>query len=181
MSRPATVRTKRSTPARAVPRLAESPQEYAAALSGEGAPRKGWFEAVFAQAPTERVATAKRGVPATYLAHLAKATGEPKERVIALLGLSRATVDRKARENRPLSVVESERVLGLAKVIGQAQAMVDESGDPAGFDAARWLASWLERPLPALGGRAPAGFMDTAEGQQIVSDLLARARGGAYS
>jgi len=130
---------------------------------------------------TERVEVAKRGVPAISISHLAQATGEPKEHVIALLGLSRATVDRKARANQALSVVESERVIGLAKLVGQVQAMVTESGDPAGFDAARWVAGWLEKPMPALGGRAPAEYMDTAEGQQVVAGLLERARSGTFA
>jgi uncharacterized protein (DUF2384 family) len=59
--------------------------------------------------------------------------------------------------------------------------MVDESGDPAGFNAPVWLAAWLERPLRALGGRRPAELMDTPEGQSIVSDVVARMQSGAYS
>jgi putative toxin-antitoxin system antitoxin component (TIGR02293 family) len=140
-----------------------------------------WFVRVFAMPAIERVAVAKRGVPAASIAGLARATGESKERVIALLGLSRATVDRKARASQALSVVESERVIGFARLVGQAQAMVDESGGSAGFDSARWVAGWLEQPMPALGGLSPGEYMDTAEGQQIVSGLLERARGGAYA
>lgn len=140
-----------------------------------------WFVRVFSMHATERVEVAKRGVPAVSISHLAEATGEPKEYVIALLGLSRATVDRKARANQALSVVESERVIGLAKLVGQVQAMVNESGDPAGFDAAKWVAGWLERPMPALDGRTPGEYMDTAEGQQIVAGLLERTRSGTFA
>jgi putative toxin-antitoxin system antitoxin component (TIGR02293 family) len=140
-----------------------------------------WFVRVFSMPATERVEVAKRGVPAVFISHLAKATGEPKEHVIALLGLSRATVDRKTRAKQALSVVESERVIGFAKLVGQVQAIVNESGDPAGFDAAKWVAGWLERPMPALDGRTPGEYMDTAEGQQIVAGLLERARSGAFA
>ena len=140
-----------------------------------------WFVRVFSMAATDRVEVAKRGVPAMFVSDLARATGESKERVIALLGLSRATVDRKARANQALSVVESERVIGFAKLVGQVQAMVNESGDPAGFDAARWVAGWLSQPMPAIGGRSPGEYMDTAEGQQIVAGLLERTRGGAFA
>lgn len=140
-----------------------------------------WFVQLFAMPATDRVAMAKRGVPAASISGLAQATGESKERVVALLGLSRATVDRKARASQALSVVESERVIGFAKLVGQAQSMVEVSGEPTGFDAARWVAGWLEQPMPALGGRSPGQYMDTAEGQQIVSDLLERARGGAFA
>ena len=59
--------------------------------------------------------------------------------------------------------------------------MVEESGDPRGFNAAPWVARWLEEPLAALGGRKPRELMDTAEGQAVVSNMLARAQSGAYA
>lgn len=98
-----------------------------------------------------------------------------------VLGLPRATVDRKARDNKPLSIEHGERVLGFAKLVGQVQVMVEESGDATRFDAATWLAEWLERPQPALAGRCAADYLDTSEGQQLVSNLLARMQSGAYA
>ncbi len=59
--------------------------------------------------------------------------------------------------------------------------MVEESGQPQGFDAAAWVAGWMDRPVPALGGMKPAEMMDTAEGQSIVANLLSRAQTSAYS
>jgi putative toxin-antitoxin system antitoxin component (TIGR02293 family) len=167
-----TVRTKRKAAARVViVKAAPWPARTSSA----------WFLRMFSMPATDRVEVAKRGVPAAVVAQLAKAAGESKEHMVSLLGLSRATVDRKARANQALSVVEGERVIGFAKLVGQVQTLVNESGDPEGFDAARWLAQWLERPMPALGGRPPAEYMDTAEGQQIVAGLLERTRGGAYA
>ncbi len=52
--------------------------------------------------------------------------------------------------------------------------MVEESGETDSFNAAEWLAQWLEEPLPALADGRPVDLMDTAEGQAIVSNLLAR-------
>ncbi len=170
--RTVTVRTKRKSAVRLV---APGAARWPARTSAD------WFVSLFSMPATDRVEVAKRGVPAAGLAQLAKATGESKEHMLSLLGLSRATVDRKARANQALSVVEGERVIGFAKLVGQVQTLVNESGDPDGFDAARWLAQWLERPMPALGGRPPAEYMDTAEGQQIVAGLLERTRGGAYA
>ena len=100
---------------------------------------------------------------------------------MSLLGLPRSTVDRKARSRQPLPIDQGERVLGLLKLVGQAQLMVEQSGRAEGFDAPRWVTSWLARPLPALGGRRPAEFMDTAEGQRAVSNLLSAATGGAFA
>jgi len=65
-------------------------------------------------------------------------------------------------------------------MIGQVQLIVHESGAREPFDAAAWLAGWLEQALPALGGHMHAEFMDTAEGQTMVALLLAQARSGAY-
>lgn len=139
------------------------------------------FEQVFLTAPYERIAAIKRGVPAGELNVLAERMQIPKESLISLLRLSRATVNRKARDMKPLSQDESERVLGVACLIGQVENMVKESGAPQGFDAAVWVAAWLHAPLPALGNQPPASFMDTVEGQKLVSGILAMGQSGAYA
>ena len=97
------------------------------------------------------------------------------------LGLASATVNRKSWGQKPLSSDESARVFGMARLVGQVQVMVGESGDPEGFDAATWVAKWLEQRLPALGGRRPAELTDTPEGQNLVSNLVARFQTGAYA
>jgi putative toxin-antitoxin system antitoxin component (TIGR02293 family) len=139
------------------------------------------FASVFRADPIERVKLVKDGVPASAVESLAKRMAIPKERLMSTLGLARATVERKVRENKRLSPDESSRVLGMARLVGQVQAMVEESGRPEGFDAAAWVALWLDRPLPALAGHKPAELMDTAEGQGIVANLVARMQSGAYA
>ena len=120
-------------------------------------------------------------MPARALVSVAQRMGITKERLFTTLGLPRATVDRKVRESKILTPVESSRVLGLARLVGQVQTLVEQSGDSEGFDAAQWVANWLEEPMPALQGRRPAEFMDTAEGQAIVANLVQRAQSGAYA
>ena len=66
-------------------------------------------------------------------------------------------------------------------LFGQVQAMVNESGNYIGFDAASWLTSWLDAPLPALDGIRPADLLDTIEGQTLVSTILAQMQSGAYA
>jgi len=139
------------------------------------------FEQVFLSPPSERINTIKRGVPAEHINVLAERMDIAKEALIDTLGLARATVNRKARDNKPLSQDESERVLGIEYLIGQVENMVKESGNPEGFDAAKWVSNWLKSPLPALGGQTPASYMDTVEGQKLVSNLLATAQSGAYA
>jgi putative toxin-antitoxin system antitoxin component (TIGR02293 family) len=129
----------------------------------------------------DRMSLVEQGVPSRYLRVLATLMQIPVDRLYRTLGLVRPTVDRKMRLSRPLSANESERVLGLARLIGQAQSMVEESGRPGDFDAAKWIAKWLDQPLPALGGRIPAEFMVTADGRHCVADLLAQQQSGTYA
>lgn len=97
------------------------------------------------------------------------------------LGLPRATIVRKSKAHQKLSTEQAERVVGLSKLIGQVQTMVEQSGEPEGFDAAHWVAQWIERPNAALGGRRPAELMDTVAGQDLVGSVLAKMQSGAYA
>jgi putative toxin-antitoxin system antitoxin component (TIGR02293 family) len=140
-----------------------------------------YFKTAFRADPMERVQVVKDGLPARFVEEMARNMSVSKESLVGTLGLARATIDRKAKQDKPLSSDESSRVLGLARLVGQVQAMVEESGEPEGFNAGEWVARWLERPLPALDGRRPAELMDTAEGQSLVSTLVARMQSGAVS
>jgi uncharacterized protein (DUF2384 family) len=87
----------------------------------------------------------------------------------------------KLKHAADVSKDESERLLGVETLIGIAQTMVEQSGDPAGFDAARWVSTCLTNPLPALAGATPASYMDTFEGQKLVAELLSMSQSGAYA
>ena len=163
------------------PKPAKSARVAATGSMSAKIPSPTSFADVYSLAPAERVALVKRGVPAGYVIAIAKTIGRPKERLMKVLGLPRATVDRKARAHQQLSIEHGERLIGFSKLVGQVQVMVAQSGDPAGFDAAKWLGQWVEKPLPALGGRCPAEYMDTSEGQQLVSSLIAKMQSGAYA
>jgi len=128
-----------------------------------------------------RIAVIRQGIPASMVGQLSTTMGISKELLLGSLGLSRATISRKEKDETALSKDESERVLGVASLIGKVQTMVEESGDPTGFDAAHWVAEWLAKPLPALGGATPASYMDTFEGQKLVSELLSMSQSGAYA
>ncbi|MGT2460225.1 type II RES/Xre toxin-antitoxin system antitoxin (plasmid) [Cupriavidus basilensis] len=159
-------RTSRTTP-RSVLRVSDFAALYEASLSTQGA--------------LNVIHVIRSGVPATDVTRIAHSMGTTKEQLIKTLDLPRATVDRKAKAHQNLSSEQSERVVGMAKLVGQVQAMIEGSGDATGFNAAQWIAHWLEQPLPALGGRPPAELMDTVAGQRIVSDLLAKMQSGAYA
>lgn len=136
---------------------------------------------LFRATPLDRIKLVKSRLPAsqakTIISDLAIASGSASQ----ALHLSVSTLNRKTKNRETLTQDESERVLGLAKLIGQVQAMVDESGDPSGFDPREWTARWLSEPLPALGGARPLDMMDTMEGQSLVAETLARIQSGAYA
>jgi len=69
----------------------------------------------------------------------------------------------------------------FANLVRQVEKMVAVSGNPEGFDAGQWLAAWMERSVPALGGKRPAEYMATAEGRALISQLLAMTQSGAYA
>ena len=138
------------------------------------------YARLYRSAPIERIMMIRQGVPAGAVLYLAKIMDRPKERLFAVLGLPRAAMHLQLRASKCLSVEQCERVIGLSKLVVQVQFMVDQSGDPAGFNAARWLADWLDTSLPALNGVSPADYLDSLEGQAFVSSLLAKMQSGAY-
>jgi uncharacterized protein (DUF2384 family) len=75
----------------------------------------------------------------------------------------------------------SERTTGIARLVRQAECLVRDSGGSEDFNAARWVAAWLDQPLPALGGKRPGEFIQTADGRALVADLLAQQWSGAYA
>lgn len=139
------------------------------------------YARAYLAAPLDRVAVIRKGLPAAVLVETSKAMQISGEQIYRLLHLPRATMARKIAENGVLSPEVSERVLGLRRLIGQVEVMVRDSGEPAGFNAATWVARWLNAPSPALGDQKPGDFLDTVEGQALVSNLLARLQSGAYA
>lgn len=180
------VRSETATPAtgrRAPVRSASSTGDelLSRLLQADPSQEPGLLQRLDALSPLQTVTLVKTGVRAGWVPPLASSLGMSRDRLYATLGLPRATMERRLAKDEPLSAEQSSRVLGIARLIGQVQAMLDESGTPAGFDAGAWVGRWLGEPVPALGGRCPAELMDTAEGQMLVANLLARAQSGAYA
>jgi len=139
------------------------------------------FGAMYRLDVPNRVALVREGAPADLLALVSERIGIAREPLYRALGLAPSTIKRKIQGHQALAVDESETALGIARLIGQVETMVAESSNEAEFDAAKWLGRWLERPNPALGGARPISYLDTADGRQMISDLLARMQSGAYS
>jgi len=129
----------------------------------------------------ERVAMIKQGLPAVFLVKVAADMRVPREEVFKWLGISKASANRKVRARTVLSLSESERTLGFARLIGKVSRIVRESGESQGFDPAKWTASWLGRPNPALGGGRPGEYLDTADGRALIASLVGQMQSGAYA
>lgn len=131
--------------------------------------------------PLERIEMARKGLPAVYVQSLAKLLHISQDRLNRTLNISRSTIDRKTRESEPLSQAQSERLMGMMMLIGQVEEIMADAGDEmADFDPGAWVSGWIEEPLPALKNHTASELMDTAEGQQLVSRLLAQSVAGAY-
>lgn len=139
------------------------------------------YREIFAASPQARIAMIRNGVPAIEAKRLVQALGVEQKVFYQALGLKTATVNRKITHSEQLASDESERLLGVARLIGQVEAIIAESGDAQSFDAPEWLSRWLREPLPALGGTPPMALLDTMEGQSMVSEALARIQTGAYA
>jgi hypothetical protein len=74
----------------------------------------------------------------------------------------------------------SDRAILITEMAAQVQRMVEESGNPEGFDAKTWLDDWLTRPLPALGGDCAGNWLDTADRRTVIFTILACTQSGAY-
>jgi putative toxin-antitoxin system antitoxin component (TIGR02293 family) len=136
---------------------------------------------VYRASPLERIDMIRRGIPASEAKRLFAELPIGQGAGFKALNLSTATVNKKAKQGAMLSPEESERIVGFAKLVGQLEAMIQDSGDPTNFDARAWMARWLAEPLPAFGGARPADLMDTMEGQGLVSGALAKIQSGAYA
>lgn len=129
----------------------------------------------------ERVRLILSGVAASHIPDLVEAMHVSSERLLSMLNMPSSSVRRKIRQGLMLSPEHSERLLGLVCLIGQVTVMVEDSGSPNKFDAARWVGEWLDRPIPALGGARPSDYMDTITGQMLVSKLLMQSQTGVFA
>jgi len=68
----------------------------------------------------------------------------------------------------------------LEELIKQVELIVQQSGDSKNFDAEQWIKIWIQRSVPALGGKRPVDYMNTQEGMVLISNLLAMMKVSSY-
>jgi len=132
--------------------------------------------------PMQIVEIERRGVPGLFIKDLSKRMEIPSSRIFRILGLAKATAEKKAAAGEMIAGRGGQSAIGMVKLLGIAQRIVADSmsEEAQDFDAARWLGRWIERPEPALGGRKPADLLDTPTGVQVVARLLGSIESGAY-
>lgn len=132
--------------------------------------------------PLQLVDIERRGVAGRFVKDLAKRMEIPAIRIFDMLGLPKATVEKKATSGELVSGSGGQAALGMARLIGIAQDIVANSTAPQArdFDPAQWLGRWLERSQPSLGGRTPAELIDTPTGVEVVARLLGAIESGAF-
>lgn len=69
---------------------------------------------------------------------------------------------------------------GRDRLIQQVERLLRESGNSDPFEAAAWVDRWLQRPNHALGGAAPELYLNTPEGEALLSSLIGAMAAGSY-
>ena len=141
------------------------------------------YRSRYEESPMDRVARVRRGLEPKDFEALADLLQTNKTILYDYLNISPSTMSRRSAVDSRAKMLHPEvssRILGTQRLIGQVQRMVEESGDPANFDAGAWVGGWLSQANPAIGGAKPGDLLDTPDGIQFVSDMLSTAESNAY-
>jgi putative toxin-antitoxin system antitoxin component (TIGR02293 family) len=132
--------------------------------------------------PMQLVEVERRGVGGRLLKDIALNMAIPASRLFDIIGVPKATAEKKASNNGVIAGAGGQAALGMVRLLGIAQSIVENStaDEARGFDAAKWLGQWIDRPQPALGGKKPAELLDTPTGIEVVSRILGAIESGAY-
>ena len=141
-----------------------------------------FVENVYGADPIRLIETERKGVAGVFVKDLSRRMEIPAQRMFAMLGVPKATAEKKVAAGELLTGSGGRAALGIAKLLGMAREIVANSTAPEAkdFDVAKWLGQWLEKPQPALGGRKPAELIDTPTGLAVVAKLLGAIESGAY-
>ena len=140
------------------------------------------MRAVAGASPMEIVEIERQGVLGAFIKDLSKRMEVPTSRIFTILGVPKATAEKKAAAGELVSGSGGQAAVGMIRLLGIAHDIVSNStaAEAKTFDAARWLGKWIERPQAALGGRKPADLIDTPTGVEVVARLLGSVESGAY-
>lgn len=138
------------------------------------------YIAIYHASAQDRLRIIRGGIKASLAKQIVDDLDMPVALTCEALHIPTSTISRKSKTDAFLRSDESERILGVARLVGQMESMAQGMEEVEGFDARAWTSRWLREPVPALGGATPLDYMGTMEGQALVSDILARSQSGAY-
>ncbi|WP_226463136.1 antitoxin Xre/MbcA/ParS toxin-binding domain-containing protein [Hydrogenophaga taeniospiralis] len=132
--------------------------------------------------PMEIVEVERHGIDSIFLKDLSKYMDVPAVRIFDIVGIPKATAEKKVAAKALIAGAGGQAALGLARLLAIAKGIVENStaAEAKGFDVAKWLGHWIERPQPALGGRKPADLIGTPTGLDMVTRVLGAVESGAY-
>lgn len=114
----------------------------------------------------------RKGLPFQSLARLSKRLDISSLAMATSLGLAPRTIARRIQRRRPLSAVESERLVRMTRVFATAKQVLGSD------EKAR---RWISKPSRALGGEVPLRLLDTDIGTNAVFDELGRIEHGVFA
>ena len=109
------------------------------------------------------IETVRKGFPATRLDQMARQLSVNRAMVLALLGLSERTLQRKTQTEARLSPAVSDRLARMERIIALATDVFGGKGKAV---------EWLKSPSRALGTEIPLQLLDTDPGTQRVEREL---------
>ena len=142
------------------------------------------YAALRSKLPDESSEIVRARVEAMAVKIMAADLGMDQSILADALRIPRSTLSRKLARRELLSSEDSAKVLGVAQLVGEAERILAESGDPQqmqDFSAVAWMGDWLRSPVGALGFRPPLDYLDNPFSQALVMQLLGRIQSGAYS
>ena len=114
----------------------------------------------------------RKGLPYQSLERVSKRLEMTSHAMVESLGLAKRTVARRVQDRKPLSPVESERLVRLTRVFAEARQVLGSD------DKAR---RWMFKPSRALGSEIPLRLLDTDIGANAVFDELGRIEHGIFA
>lgn len=121
--------------------------------------------------PAKLIEELHAGLPVWELHDLQTSLDVPMEKLVPMLGISKATLHRRKAEGR-LGSAESDRVVRFARLMGKAVEV---------FETEENARQWLTSAQFGLGGAVPLEYAETEVGAREVEELLGRIEHGVYS
>ena len=113
----------------------------------------------------------REGLPFRSFEHVAEVLDLRSGELADVIGVASRTLARRKRQ-KVLSAVESDRLVGIARIAALAEATLGSKEHVRG---------WLRCSNRALGGVTPLSCLDTEPGRRQVEEILHRISYGIYS